>query len=268
MSSTKNTADYYLKRMADFSRHRKKDDWGRQKAAELAEKFHYIRIGGNGFRAVSIHPDQPCGELNGFPAPDESFSKVLKNLESLPVNNDPEKPHKDKKEHRLQAHLIRMALTRPDEMPRLLACDDIFDELVFVTDELNFDNKVRADLVFLGRKGKTYFPIFIELKAKRELKQLTKQLSNAERITKEFPKEATDFFCAAVAPDLILEDQQFEIHAPRSIIVWPRANDPARTSKNIDEWKNADAEHRYIIGFHAEKLASGNEVLNYTFSRE
>lgn len=267
MSSTKHNADYYLKRMEKFARERI-PLWGRHKAAELAEKFHYIRIGGNGFRAVSIHPMQPCGELKGFPAPDKSFSKVLKDLKSLPVSNDPDPPGKDKKEHHLQAYLIRIALTRPDDMPKLLACDDIVDELVFVTDELNFDNKVRADLVFLGRKGKTYFPIFIELKVKRELKQLMKQLSNAERIAKEFPKEATDFFSAAVAPDLILDDQQFEIHAPRSVIVWPRAKNPAVTSKNIDKWKDTDAGRRYIIGFHAEKPPVGNEEVGYTFSRE
>lgn len=268
MSSTKHTADYYLKRMAAFARDRANDHWGRQKAAKLAENFRYIRIGGNGFRAISIDPRQPCGELKGIPGSVKSFSDALDKLKNLPVSDDPGSPGNKKGEHRLQAYLIRMALTRPDEMPKLLACDDIFDELIFVTDELNFDNTVRADLVFLGRKGETYFPIFIELKMKRELTRLVEQLGNTERIVKEFPTEATDFFSAAVTPDLTLEGRHFEVSAPRSMLIWPRANDPSRTSKSIGKWKDAGAGLRYVVEFcDVEKSTAGGGEACYTFSR-
>lgn len=266
MSSSEHQADHYLKRMTEFARQRK-PIWGRQQAAELAETFRYIRIGGNGFRAIWIHPEQPCGELKGFPGSIDSFSKVLETLKGLPVNERPNRPDKDKKEHRLQAYLIRMALTRSNEMPKLLACDDIFDELAFVTDELNFDNKVRADLVFLGRKGETYFPVFIELKMKRDLTRLMKQLGNAEQVVKRFPQEATEFFSAAVAPDLKLESSQFEISATRSVIIWPRANDPSRTRKNIGKWKDAGAGRHHVVEFcEAEKSTDGSGG-GYTFSR-
>lgn len=267
MSSSEHQADHYLKRMTEFARQRS-PIWGRQQAAALAETFRYIRIGGNGFRAISIDPRQPCGELKGFPGSIDSFRDVLEKLKNLPVSDDPGSPGNNKGEHRLQAHLIRMALTQPEAMPKLLACEEIFDELAFITDELNFDNKVRADLVFLGRKGETYFPVFIELKMKRELTRLVEQLGNAERIAQDFPKETTDFFSAAVAPDMKLESRQFEVSAARSVIVWPRAKNPSRVKYSIGQWKNAGAGRHHVVGFHAEKPPVGNDEVSYTFSRE
>ncbi len=267
MSDTKLQADEQLKEMTKFARERADHPWRRNDAAKLAQAYRYIRIGGRGFRPISIDPWQPCGELKGFPGSVKSFSEALEKLKNLPVSDDPGTPGNNKGEHRLQAHLICTALTQPDLMPKLLACDDIFDELVFITDELNFDNKVRADLVFLGRKGETYFPVFIELKMQRELKRLVEQLGNAERIAQDFPKETTEFFSAAVAPDLELEGKQFDLGATRSVIIWPQARDPSRTSKNIGEWKDAGAGRHHVVEFcDAEKSTTGIGGA-YTFSR-
>lgn len=267
MSDSKLQANEQLKAMTKLARERAEHPWRRNDAAKLAHAHRYIRVGGNGFRAISIDPRQPCGELHGFPGSVKSFSDALDRLKNLPVSDDPGSPGNNKGEHRLQAYLIRMALTQSDGMPKLLACDDLFDELVFVTDELNFDNVVRADMVFLGRKGDTYFPALVELKMQRDLDRLTKQLANAEAIVNAHPEAMSGFISAAVAPDLILDAQQIDVSATRSIIIWPRLDDPSRASRKVKAWTEGGG-HRHVVEFHqldGTHLESRN--VNYTFSR-
>lgn len=268
MSDTKLQADEQLKEMTRFARERAEHPWRRNDAAKLAQAQRYIRIGGKGFRPISIDPKQPCGKLAGISDRFRSFNDALANLMKLPLDAELDSPGNHKGEHRLQAYLIRMALTRPDNMPKLIACDDLFDELVFVTDELNFDNAVRADMVFLGRKGDTYFPVLVELKMQRDLDRLTKQLANAEAIVNAHPGAMAAFISAAIAPDLIMDAQQIDVSATHSVIIWPRLDDPSRASPRVGAWKDGGGGRRHVVEFcmlGETTPESGN--VSYTFSR-
>jgi hypothetical protein len=81
---------------------------------------------------------------------------------------------------------------------RLDGFEGFFDELIFVTDELNLKSgKLRADLVALGGKQGVYFPVLIELKAKRNLGEVIQQLDNTIEILSTSPVSFINFLAAA-----------------------------------------------------------------------
>jgi hypothetical protein len=186
-----------------------------------AKCWRYIRIGGNGFRAVSIHPDRPCGSLER----DGRTLSVRKSIERAladcdahpkPVARNPSAgPYKP--EHRIQAFLIRHALRNPQEFGSLIRCNDLFDSLEFVTDELRIDDEdvgaIRADMVALGQRGDTWIPVFIELKAGRDLKTVRKQLENIDRAAREFEPQFRELFSSStgVVPEAIDFSQAMRI---------------------------------------------------------
>lgn len=180
---TNSTLEMHFKKMAIFLA-----EWRTKlhKMHMLAENFKYLRVGGNGFRPVSVHRDNPCGKLiksdgKGTEVKTEAIlSTALKSaMEAAPA--DAYTPGSFKREHTSQSGLIHHALThdlRLDE--RLEGFSDFFDELIFVTDELNMESeKLRVDMIALGGKQGAYFPVLIELKAKRNFKEVIVQLVNA-----------------------------------------------------------------------------------------
>ena len=184
MSTDNSWEQYIIKRgeLLDYWRSKQ------QIMKDLAEKWIYIRVGGDKYRPVSIHPDNPCGSLKRL---DVSGSEIgsTKSLdtalriadEAAPANA--KKPGNKKPEHVVQAGLIHHALQHDMLLNgRLNGFSDFFDELIFVTDELKAGD-IRADIIALGGKGGKYFPVFIELKGIRSFKRVLEQLRVAQQET-------------------------------------------------------------------------------------
>jgi len=265
MNKTEHDVGYYLNKMANFARERAAHTGG-YKPAELARNYRYIRIGGNGFRAISIDPRHPCGALEGIATSNAKFDKAFARFDALPKGGAIGDSGDRKPEHRLQAYLIQRALATPGTMPHLLACDDIFDELWFITDELKLGD-IRADMVFLGRKGTQYFPVLLELKVNRALGRLIEQLDGAERALKTFNREAVDFLTWAIRPILELKCEQIDISRGHCLIVWPSLQDSRKASVRVGEWAGSNCHH--VLTFPRSRLeALKDRGAEMTFVRE
>jgi hypothetical protein len=214
----------HLERMTVFAEQRRQHIG---ELTELAKKHCYIRIGGNGFRLVSIHRDNPCGSLyidGKEVGTTPTLSVVLDKAQfaSQRVGS----PGNGKTEHRVQAYLIQQALTRPEEFPGLLDCDDLFDELLFITDEFRL-GEIRADVIALGRKGESYVPVYIELKATRSLTRVIDQLDNiTNRMT-----TASNAAVALLAAASGIGAELIEMN-PRRLLIWP-ASASGRESASV-----------------------------------
>jgi hypothetical protein len=153
--------------------------------ARLAKDFRYVRILGDGFRPVSISIVNPCGRLNDKNGGEiKNCCTLVEALEKAKsANREEHEPGTDKPEHRVQAYLSREALREGLRFHQAFqGFGSEFDELIFVTDELNLEageHKLRTDMIAVGGKNGAYFPVFIELKNGRELTTLKRQLNNA-----------------------------------------------------------------------------------------
>ena len=185
MSEVKNWIEEHIK-----SRIPRGTDWRKElhEHAELANGYRSVRILGDGFRPVSISVINPCGHLNDkkdkeIPAC-HTLVEALEKAKS--ANSEEHELGTDKPEHRVQAYLIRKALQEGLRFHQVFqGFEKEFDELIFVTDELNLEageDKLRADMIAVGGKDGKFFPVFIELKNGRELTTLKRQLNNANTI--------------------------------------------------------------------------------------
>ena len=169
----KKTAAEYLDQMAGFAG--RLHEAGLDHAGWAADK-RYVRINGGGLRVVSLCADSPCGKVEGH-----GVCKTTRRLDKARYAPIPPGEPKSKPEHLWQAALIEHALRWPDALPEVLHLRDACDELRFVTDELSLTDEIRnstirADVVLLGRRGATWFPVFVELKVQRSMKRLLEQL--------------------------------------------------------------------------------------------
>ncbi len=192
----------------------------------LATEFRYVRILGNGFRPVSISVTNPCGHLI------DRNDKEIKSFDSIPealkaaenASRDEHEPGKDKPEHRVQAYLIREALREGLRFHHVFqGFGSEFDELIFVTDELNIEageDKLRTDMIAVGGMNGTYFPVFIELKNGRELTTLKRQLSDANKLLWENVQARDTFakFLSAVAGVDVSTSAEAKL-----MLIWPKS---------------------------------------------
>ena len=237
---------------------------------KLAEEHKYIRIGGDGYRPVSIHWNNPCGRLLEQGAdnqqipevtvadPKDAASELQKVIctakEAKPASSY--QPGNEKPEHTVQAGLIHHALTNglrlDGQNGRLQGFDEFFDELLFVSDEsrLNANGKVRSDILAVGSKDGICFPVFIELKATRALTQVVGQLANALAEAMLHKESFLEMLSAATGKS----DIQFERN--KLLIVWPRSlsgksnADPDTVSFSDEEMhkRHTDTQGDYLIG--------------------
>lgn len=201
-------------------------DWrceGLEVHNRLAVDFIYVRINGAGFRPISICQHNPCGRLiKGNGKPLLGTPKIKNAIRAVEVA----KPaahfgpaggkENAKPEHKLQASLIHWALMHDLAFhQRFDDFDHVFDELLFVTDEFSAGD-IRADIIALGRKGETYFPVFIELKVKRQLSRLIQQLDAAKEAMRIAKHDFFDFLSAVTG----IEKNRISSE-PRLILLWP-----------------------------------------------
>lgn len=200
---------------------------------QLAKNYRYVRILGKSFRAISISPANPCGRLlrkdNGNAVSGRATIKgaILSARDAHPYGHSADfKParHKTAKadtpakpEHKIQAFLIRHALMNGQKLHGILkGFDNELDELIFVTDEFHA-GKLRPDIIALGGRNGRYFPVFIELKVKRELKRLMAQLEGAQALMNIAGKDFIKMLSAASG----IPSEKISFDGYRLMVVWP-----------------------------------------------
>ncbi len=222
-----------------------------QEVQRLAEQSIYIRVGGGLFRAVSVHPENPCGRLIRREGGKDigvvkRLGTALKNaVEAAPANAV--KPANNKPEHVVQAGLIHHALRHNLLLSdRFKGFSAFFDELMFVTDELAAGD-IRADIIALGRKNAKYLPVFIELKAIRSFERVVQQLINAQGKMAIAKDPFLDMLASATgiaAHSIVFDDYKL-------LIAWPETrsgNEKACAFESVKKSENKSAEGHLLMG--------------------
>ncbi|MBM3351486.1 MAG: hypothetical protein FJY53_06865 [Betaproteobacteria bacterium] len=206
---------------------------------ELAKDYRYIRILGKSFRAISISVKNPCGCLirqdNGKKVSgcQNIASAIRSAMDSYPYDHPYAYPPRNQKpEHKVQAFLIRHALMNGQEMQSVLkGFDDVFEKLIFITDELSV-GEFRADIIALGGKNGHYFPVFIELKNKRELTRLKGQLKDAKSAMSENAAKIAFINLLSATSGITADKIKFEDY--KLMIVWTSTSG-GKESQQVEE---------------------------------
>ncbi len=246
MKTEESSGSMDLKKIASFLRTRQESAEYLEKIAE--DKNIYIRVSYSGFRAISIHPKQPCGAVPGFERYVKDFDRAKDVLEGLPKVDQLsiEDPGNKKPEHRLQAYLIYHALVRERPMPEILGCRHKFDELTFVTDELKLGS-IRSDMLFVAKKDDVFFPVVVELKNSRLLGRLREQLQNTNRAMIESKLHFESMLQAVIGKDANGMDIPIDFSKTIRAIVWPKREAVGESSFSVTEFQRDP--HNHVFEF-------------------
>lgn len=221
MSTQPNSPAHYLRLMAHYAR--LVNGMTEMDHAAWAADKRYVRINGGGIRTVSLCSISPCGAVEGHPTR-KTTHRLLESRHALIPDKARVRP---KPEHRVQAALIEHTRRWPEQLPALFHLRDACEELRFVTDELKV-GAIRADLVLAARRGKIWFPVFIELKFARHLKIVLGQLDKiADAIQRDV--QAADAFVEFMRAAGTLEGV-VDVSQALKILIWPSADGRARTT--------------------------------------
>jgi len=225
-----------LKKMAKWAKDRKEGE------CKLGDD-KYVRIGGNGFRAVSVAEDSP---LTGFAQSSvEKWETVKHHFERVPSSIEGKK-----EERRLQAFMIRHALKNNKSLKDLIGTTingENFDNILFSFDEISLGDKkhpikfsngengiIRCDLLCVVKKGGQGYPLLIELKYARHLGRLLEQLEEfSEQISQEYRE---DF------ERLLKSDVGFDVDCSKvyKMMIWPPS--PRENQATKDMLGNSDVD--------------------------
>lgn len=209
--------DAALERLAQFASTRFE-----RTAFTLHQNDGYVRVNADGFRAVCVSDDAPlCKFGSGTVA---RFDTVLRQFNAAVPPSDKAQA---KPERRLQAHIMRTALSNHLDLLSVLPGLP-FDRLLFALDEVPLKmgatptREVRCDLLAVGARGGRYEPVVIELKWERQLAQLCRQLQAFSRLISAHQPAFEKVLGAAVG-------RPGEVSAARvhHVIVWPKSEDPS-----------------------------------------
>jgi len=214
---------------------RKMSEWAiirSKEAPGFIEKDQYIRIGGAGFRAVSLARESP---LSGFGKnTDTKIAIVEKHFNE----NEPGKVSGKKEERRLQAYMIREALQKDGNLEHLIGLQfgsETFDEIKFALDEISLGDRnnpvrfhrrfngqeegvIRCDLLTVAIKDEKSFPMLIELKYDRSLGRLIEQLDEFSKfITDDYKVEFAALLKACTGIDNVDCSKCYQM------MIWPKS---------------------------------------------
>ncbi|MEA3222676.1 MAG: hypothetical protein U9P49_05875 [Thermodesulfobacteriota bacterium] len=208
----------------------KMTEWAKQRRFFLADPPNgwgedwYIRIGGNGYTAVSLDLEHP---LLGFASgPTSDIKKVISHFEKEPKKDTPDRSTPEK---RAQAWLIKQAINDKLNLKTCLGLNNsIYDELLFALDEVSFGDQNnppirRLDILALGKCDGNHFPVFIELKSGRNLGRLLVQLKEYQEHVQRYKLEFEKLLSACT-------NEKVDLSKCGRIIVWPRSksDNPSR----------------------------------------
>lgn len=208
----------------------------------LATAYRYVRILGRNFRAVSLSSYNPCGRLirkedgRGVVGK-SSISAAFKSVQdAVPFDDENDfRPGKFKTEHEIQAFIIRYGLMNDLKFGGLFSgFSEEFDDLLFITDELS-TGELRADIIALGLKDGRHFPVFIELKNKRQLTRLKEQLEGAKTLMGIARMPFLDMLSAVSG----VPTENISYDGYRLMIVWPPSKSGLE-DKRVEELRSKD----------------------------
>lgn len=229
-----------LMTMAKLAKDLADSGWSR---CEQAENDRYIRINGDGYQAVSLKDETA---LCGYGKKTKKLEKVQNNFHLNLVCNV--EAIKKKRERRLQAYLIKQALSNDGSLIPAIPCLVIaFSELIFVTDEISFGDKntdgaTRIDILAIGKlKGTAsdsadYVPVCIELKHVRSL-EIDGQLKRAVNSVCGEGVNKTDrrHHIGTLINVFVGSNLQIDFDEVRKIIVWPAYDLYGLRNTDIDD---------------------------------
>ncbi len=184
----------------------------------------YIRVGGDGFRAVSLDDNHP---LCGFSRDGAKRIETVRNHFKGQIMGE---PIKHKPERRMQCWLIKQAFKNGLDLKTALCIDSVYDELLFALDEVSLGDRnnkpiQRCDILAVGVcQGKAY-PVLIELKPAREKTRLIEQLDGfCEEMKKDFP----DYFKKILTNCV---DRDVTMNKIGKMIIWPAPKSNGKLTK-------------------------------------
>jgi DNA-binding MarR family transcriptional regulator len=191
----------------------------------------YIRIGGNGFTAVSVHNRFPLlgftergGSLNDLEEIKRQFGDPRKDPSENPRMK---KAGKRVPERRMQAWLIKQALSKNGDFTSSLGLKPPrFEKLIFALDEVSLGDKDhkpinRCDILAVGTRGEKAFLVIIELKSHRDFNKLLDQLGAFKKEVAAFQKDFERLLSKCVGYQVSCEEADIG-----KIMIWPKiAND-------------------------------------------
>jgi len=217
-----------LNKMAGWAKQR------REYLKNLPEDWNedwYIRIGGNGFTAVSLNDNSP---LIGFSdESDEDIKKIICQFKQNQAKNISD----SHPERRVQCWLIKQAISHQLDLKRVLCADDReYDELLFAFDEISFGDKYhrpirRCDILAIGVNNGDAFPVLIELKSSHDLEKLLGQLKDYQTEMEGCRHEFENLFNSCIS------DKKVNLSKCKKIIVWNRLPSGKVSPKTFDRCK-------------------------------
>lgn len=198
----------------------------------------YIRIGGNGYRAVSVNDKTPLKKFSNRGA-SQNFDAVMKIFE----NGKSEIPQKSVPERSVQSWLIKQALQNKGEIGKVLGLDSkIYKSMFFALDEVSLGDKdhnpiIRCDILAVGvDPQEKVFPVIIELKSDRKQTDLIGQLDKFSDEMKQYSTEFLELLEKCVG-------RKLDTIEARKMVIWPESQKKNRRTEetiNIYKIKNID----------------------------
>lgn len=198
---------------------------------------YYIRVGGNGFTAVSVDDDRP---LMGYGSGAVKDLATLEKYFRSPHPKYLEKLHFPKPERKIQSWLIKMALKNEKQKfdllePLGLADNGVYEKLFFAFDEVsigdnNHDGKInRTDIMAVGVHEGVAYPVLIELKFGRMLTGEHNLITQLNRYAHEL--RLYDKYFKQLLDSCL--DTDVSMSRVGKIMVWPRSRS-GRVSNDVD----------------------------------
>lgn len=222
----------------------------------------YVRLQRDGYRLISIDTENPCGNAGSKSC--KTISKVKTCIDS---GYKADKPNNDKPEARLQAYLIYQCLRYgPEHAARMLDPEgQLIDHLWFVADEVRLgDKNIRADMLFVGSKGRQAFPILAELKANRTLGKVVEQLDNMQNAVSDHTTTVSFSNFLKQSVPQAADDFHWTFEVLQKWIIWPAApSDKPRSS--VGDSVAKDQRLKVIELRDSSEKVSGKEKLKTRF---
>ena len=221
-----------------------------------------MRLQRDGYRLISIDTENPCGDAGS-----ESCKTISEVKTCIDGGYKAKTPGNNKPEARLQAYLIYQFLRYgPEHAARMLdPKGQLVDRLWFVADEVRLgDKNIRADMLFVGSKGRQAFPILAELKANRTLGKVVEQLDNMQSAVSDNTTKVSFLKFLKQSVPQAAGDFDWKFEALQKWIIWPAAPS-GKPSSSVGDSVAKDQRLKVIELRDSSEKVSGEDKLRTRF---